>query len=435
MKPLLAWRQSDFTRNVATLAGSTAVGHAFLLLASPLVSRLYTPADVGALGLLTSFIAFATLAVTLRLELGIVAAPSPAVAMQLAACAACSSASLSVLATLAFLGLVELHVLGFGSLSPWLALPVAGTVLLTGWHSTLRYLLVRLHAYGTIGRVSIWQNVTRGVVQVGLGFAGGGIWGLVTGEFAGRLSGVRTSWRQVRPTLAGTFPPLAVMLSTLRSYYRYPCLTLPSSLLDSASKALLIPLLTASYGIVFGGAFTLVSTVMAAPAALVGAAVADVYHANLAKARAAGHAQAVRLFWRTSASLAAMAAPPMAVLMLAGPALFATVFGDAWRTAGAIAQITAPWTLLQFIVVPVSRTIFVYGGQRLKLVFDGLALAAALLIPTLAQHFPSAPLTTMRVLTLLYGAAYVIYFALLRYALGRTPDRPSPPAASTPVTP
>ena len=36
-----------------------------------------------------------------------------------------------------------------------------------------------------------------------------------------------------------------------------------------------------------------------------------------------------------------------------------------------------PWMMAQLIVSPVSRAVFVYGGQRQKLSFDVLAVAAA----------------------------------------------------------
>lgn len=48
--------RSSFARNVAVLAGGTAVGQAIVVLASPILTRLYTPEDFGVLAVYTSFL-------------------------------------------------------------------------------------------------------------------------------------------------------------------------------------------------------------------------------------------------------------------------------------------------------------------------------------------------------------------------------------------
>src|SRR5258708_9075758 len=65
-------RSSAFVRNVGILSGGAALGHVFTLAAGPLLTRIYGPADFGALGLFTSFLSVMTVAVALRYEVSIV---------------------------------------------------------------------------------------------------------------------------------------------------------------------------------------------------------------------------------------------------------------------------------------------------------------------------------------------------------------------------
>ncbi|MBC7345458.1 MAG: lipopolysaccharide biosynthesis protein, partial [Clostridia bacterium] len=54
LKALLS--KSSFARNVAVLAGGTAVGQAIVVLASPILTRLYTPGDFGVLAVYSSLL-------------------------------------------------------------------------------------------------------------------------------------------------------------------------------------------------------------------------------------------------------------------------------------------------------------------------------------------------------------------------------------------
>ncbi len=64
-------RNATLVRNVAVLLGGAAVGQVLLLLASPVVSRIYTPEDFGAFGVYLSLVAFFAAIASLRLELAI----------------------------------------------------------------------------------------------------------------------------------------------------------------------------------------------------------------------------------------------------------------------------------------------------------------------------------------------------------------------------
>jgi hypothetical protein len=70
------WSRSGFLGNVAVLAGGTALGQAINVLASPILTRLYRPEEVGLLGLYTAFIGIASVGAALRYETAIVSARS-----------------------------------------------------------------------------------------------------------------------------------------------------------------------------------------------------------------------------------------------------------------------------------------------------------------------------------------------------------------------
>lgn len=63
--------KSSFARSVAVLAGGTAAGQAIVVLASPIITRLYTPEDFGVLAVYSSLLGILSTVAALRYELAI----------------------------------------------------------------------------------------------------------------------------------------------------------------------------------------------------------------------------------------------------------------------------------------------------------------------------------------------------------------------------
>jgi O-antigen/teichoic acid export membrane protein len=72
-----------FARHALTLSTGVLLGNGLIALVSPIMTRLYSPADLGRFGLYTSFIGIASVATTMRYEFAIVAATSQTDAFRL----------------------------------------------------------------------------------------------------------------------------------------------------------------------------------------------------------------------------------------------------------------------------------------------------------------------------------------------------------------
>src|ERR1700759_625506 len=73
-----------FAANVAVLTGGASLGHCFTIAASPLLTRLYLPHDIGNLGLFNGFLAVIMVAASLQYDCAIVSAPDEKRSAQLA---------------------------------------------------------------------------------------------------------------------------------------------------------------------------------------------------------------------------------------------------------------------------------------------------------------------------------------------------------------
>jgi len=93
--------------------------------------------------------------------------------------------------------------------------------------------------------------------------------------------------------------------------------------------------------------------------------------------------------------------------------------------SGTIAAIIAPWYLLDFVVSPVSRILWVLGGQEMKLIWDVLCLVSLLGVFLAAQRRGMDLIPTIRVLTMVNVALRGIYFLILLRILARFKERQS----------
>ena len=413
-----------FARNVATLSLGTALAQSLGIALAPLLTRLYSPADLGALGLFMSFVSVAAVAISLSYELGIVSAASQEKALRLIWASMLLSVPVGAICGLVLYIVVHFQWLGYGVL-PGYSIPLmVVTLLLIGVFANLRYWEIRQEHFAIIARTTIIQQAMRSVCQAILGFMGAGPAGLFLGEMIGRGAGVGSLFRNAWPALksVATSTQRSEMVCALAENRNLAGYSLPSSLIDTLATNLPLPLLVQLYGTALGGQFALMQRVLAVPLVLIATSVADTFHSRLAVCAREKPGQIPGLFARTSAGLFLLGLGPALILFFAGDRLFAFVFGKPWATAGTLAGITAPLLLAQMIVNPLSRLVFVLRGQKSKLIYDLTLMTGILLVFGVAWGQRLSMVHTVWGITLVGIFCYIVYYlVLLRIVLRARP--------------
>src|SRR3954464_573016 len=97
-------RGGTYASAVLHLGGGTAGAQALILLTAPLLTRLYSPAEMGRFGVLLAFVAFTSVVVNLRFDMAIVSARTDIEADGLLAISAIVVIPMSIATTLLLLG-------------------------------------------------------------------------------------------------------------------------------------------------------------------------------------------------------------------------------------------------------------------------------------------------------------------------------------------
>ncbi len=387
-------RPRSFIADALAIGGATGLGQLLLLASAPLLSRLYSPEEVGRYGLFLTALMLATTAANLKFELAIPSVRSDREALSIGVAALLLPFPVALVAGVACAGAWAFGVPGFAAGDAWVWLLIVPALVVNGVFTALRYWHVRRGAFSLIGRAMIAQSAGRAAVPVAAGLAGLGWSGLVIGELAGRAMGVGSTLRQARADALelGGVPGAAEVRAAVARNAHYPRLALPSSMVDALAAALPLPLFFAFFGANAGGQLALVQRMLAVPAALVASSFGDVLHSRAGNAATDG-GSLMGIMGPAQRRLMVVAALVYLPVVLLAPSLFAPVFGNAWLDAGLYAAVLAPMVAAWTVASPLTRIFLVRNRLRVKLAFDVLNMVVP--IGALAALRPLGPLASL----------------------------------------
>jgi O-antigen/teichoic acid export membrane protein len=399
-------------RRITTLAGSVVLGQVVIVAISPMLTRLYTPEEFGAYAIVTALVGIAGTVACLRYDAAIPLLPTDQGAGDLTC--------LCILLALCFAALSLLLVWLVG---PWLAavaatpnlqwlLLLAPAVLVAlSVGQTMSYWSVRRGLFRENALSRLVASCSQAAAQLGLGFAGFMASGLVVGYLAGQAVRVvqlaLTMPKGDRHLFAGATRD--GMLRQARRAWRYPAFSAPSGLLEATTQLLPALLLAILYGPAVAGWFSLGQRLLGLPVRLLGQTTSLVVLAELAQRDARGM---YRLFRRASTRFLALGLVGMSPLIVAGPALFALVFGEDWRMAGHMAQLLAPIYITRLMIAPVTKVLDVLGQQKLHLISSSVDGTLMCVVFLSAWQLGLSPLVTLGLYSLGSTSAYTLYFCL-----------------------
>lgn len=359
-------KRSHFVKNVAIMMGGTLIAQAIPVLISPLLTRIYTPAELGMFAVYFSLTMFLAVVATGRYDLAIMlpANRDKGVALTLL------SMGLSVFTALLFLILVFFagdwmaRGMGTPAMLPWLWLVGPATILMASYVS-LTYWLNRHGRYGIMSRNRVMQSGLLAAGQLGMGVSIAGPAGLMLGHFVAQLVTTvtifRDFWRSVR------LRPLAAwrrdIAAVARRYAHHPKFLLAAHVADKAAIESPTIAIAALYGPREAGFFMMAQRIITLPTSLVANAVGDVYRQNATETYRRQR-EFRTLFTRTLLSLAALVVVPLAIVVVIAPEAFAFVFGETWRISGIYAQSLAIAAALQFVLSPLDKGALIVGAVR-----------------------------------------------------------------------
>jgi stage V sporulation protein B len=355
----------EFLKHVLILMSGTAVAQVVPLLASPIISRLYSPHEVGVYTAFMSLVGILMTIATWRYDVAIVLPTKPEDARALVKVALGLS---SLTCLLVGLGLVLAagtvsEALGTPDLKPWLV-----CVGLVAWASSqvsvYSYWCNRNKDYRLMGSNRVLQAFATTVTQLGGGAMALGTTGLIVSTLIGQFVGAGTLLLRTRKAIFGK--PTSALKGVMVEHRKMPLINAPIAALDTVrlngTQLIISAFFSAAALGQFGQAWRLVQT----PMGLINSSLAQVFFQRLAVTPRGGILRLVVQIMRRSALIGIV---PFALIWVLSPPLVPFIFGARWADAGLICAGLVPWLYVNFITSPISLLFIVVRRQGVLLWF------------------------------------------------------------------
>lgn len=350
-------------------AGAQAIGMAFI----PFITRIYGPEVYGVLGVFIALTGILTTLATLAYPIALVLPKSDNKARALVKISLLLAVimSLLVLIVLWVVGDWVMVGLGAGSLISFMFfIPVA--MFLTACQDIGQQWLIRKKAFKNIANISIFHSFINYPSQALAG---------LYAPFGGVLISIHILATAIRSILVGcigkklgttsvTQEQENISLRKIAYEYRdFPLYRMPQVVLNTVSQSLPILMLTAFFGPISAGFYTLTRTALGLPSTLLASSVQSVFYPHFNEAVLAKN-KTFPLLLKATVSLAVVGIWPFLIVILCGPLLFSFVFGQEWQVAGQYAQWMSVWLFFVLISRPVISSIPVLKMQRWFLIYE-----------------------------------------------------------------
>lgn len=368
-----AMPKNRFARGVSVLVGGTIGSQVLLVLAAPLLTRLYTPKDFGLLAVFVALLALISVVASLRYDAAI---PLPDDDKEAAALLVLSLVTVLVVASLsAVAAIIFRHeiaaLLNSPGLADYLYLVPLGAMFV-GSFNVLNAWGIRMKDFTSMAKSKMLQSAATVAVQLGAASLGtvALLFAQIIGNAAASISlairSLRLKWDAI------TAVELSTIILVARRYKKFPLYSTWGGLFNTAGSQLPALMFASLFSPAAAGIYMLANRVLEMPFQLLGQAITKVFFSNAAQAHRDG--KLGDLVSRIHNQLAHIAMPPTLVLLVAGPKIFKLVFGPEWEQAGMFAQWFAPWLYLVFITTPLSSVFGVLDKQGAALVFEIILL-------------------------------------------------------------
>ena len=371
--------KSELFKSFTVLFSGTLIAQAIGYAIAPILTRLYTPSEMGEMLYYMRLVSFIASLATLRYE---AALPLP-------------KREDHAYLLYRFIYLLAFWMLVFTTLTLLVLSWISDAIPFDAWFigflvlgSTAMIIInvgtswaVRKGSYTLISRQKIINSLVSNALKWGFFFLSWKSFGLIFATMLGFVvSALEFIWdyRSSHRTLKSFFSPKKTR-ALLRVYKKFPLLNLPHVLLDNGRDMLLATLILASFDASVYGAYGHAYQMLRIPLMLIGISIGQLFYNRASEAM---HQQKplLPIFTKTVFTLTLISALPFTLLFLFGTEIFAFIFGARWGVSGHYAETMAFWLMVNFVISPITALPLLLNRQREALLV-GLVCALLQVIP------------------------------------------------------
>lgn len=353
-------------RSVVWITGSTILSQSLAMLSVPVLSRLYSPEDLGTLAIFTAFVTTAAVVVSLRYELAIPLPEDPRHSVHLLNLVFFCSFAGSIIIALLVLFFPKLFSFYLGpQINVWILWLLPISVFVTALNQGLYFYALKHQLLKGIAISKLVQSVVLIVTQIGGFFLIENA--LIVGYIISQIAQVTliSYWTRM-PSLIRL--PCADTRAVAMRYRQFPQFYLWSGLISGINLQIPLLLITHYFGVKIAGYYAVAYRILNALPSLVGQSIGHAYLSTAIRERDHLPEITQRLYTRQ----VEMIMPFVLFCGILGPEISLILLGSGWQETGIMIQWLIPLVFLSFVVNPFTEIFTLYEKQCFSTLFQSL---------------------------------------------------------------
>ena len=418
------FRQRGFFRNILVVMSGTVISQAISFCFSPILSRLFGPAEFGVFGTYITVAGVLAVTATLNYTDAMMLPTKDADAAPLLIFALIATGAISLATAIFCIAAPEmwLKILGIADLGPYLWF-LPPSVMLLGFSQCLMVWCSRVQAFKETSQAQVIRSLAACIAQAAAGFGGLGGAGLIsaaviaegsTSAYLGPAA-LRSSALAIRS--GAHWSLITKKAYEYREFALYGC---PQNVMSTLSQGIPVLALAHFFGAAVAGSYAFGYKLLQAPLNLIANSVRQVLFQKLSQI-SDRRSNLHEAFWKSTGTLFAIALVPTCVAFISAPSLFAFLFGQEWREAGHYSRWLVLWIGVVFCNVPANLILRILRHQRDLFLFDLLHLVARVATLVMGGLWlePLRTIMGLGILGALFNMALILYAAAVLQRLCR----------------
>jgi O-antigen/teichoic acid export membrane protein len=386
------------------LSGGTALAQVLNFVVSPILTRIYSPEDYGALTVYTSILSLLIVFSTFFYSAAIPISEDDEIAINIVALCFIILFSVIIFTSilLIFWGEPFLQLINATELTNFTYFIPLGLFLVGAYEIFTRWAL-RRKDYKLIARTKFSQSIFGNATKLLLGVLKFGSPGLLLGKILDQSSGIvslLTKFIKDDRKLI-KFISIKKIKWGAKRYVNFLLYSLPNAIIQSFSSELPVIFLTSLYGNDVVGHYGLAIRVVTVPSILISTSIGEVFYGEAASLRTENPTRTKELSDKLIKKLILIGAIPTIILLIGGPELFAFVFSNEWFSAGTYARLLSLYIYAHMVFHPISRIYGIFEKQKIKLILDCIRFGLIVLLFLFSRYFSVSSVNTILIYSLI----------------------------------
>ena len=404
-------RGNKFFRAIITLMSGSILAQAITLLASPIMTRLYSEEQIGEYTLILTAVTMFGGVVCARYDISIVSDTEEKNVYALIRLCVLISLAISLAAGVGYAVYYELT--DSISLHP---------LAVFGWVSVLLFLLGvglalnsynnRYKQYKLMSSAHVERAAGKEIVLVGLGLIHPSTWGLLVSQLFNSFLGY---WRQAVPLVKHrqNFKEVtrADVRAVARKHIKQPLFSVPATFANSFSYSAINLMVSALYGNIALAYYSMSFRMLGVPLQLISVNVSKAFFERASRDYDRT-GRFTKAYLQSSAVLLAFAVPMVVLLLWLAPWLFEVFFGQGWGISGVYVQYLAPMFGIRLIVGALTPAMTICNKQNVELVVQ-LLFVGAVVVAFLLCRGGADIKSFLLAITVLFSVIYFLFYLLM----------------------